>query len=45
MNKKNVARFKIKGIVKRSDFGIGGSYPGAIVSDEVIIDANVELDK
>ena len=45
MNKKNVAGFKIKGVVKRSDFGIGTSYPGAIVSDEVAIDANVELNK
>jgi polyisoprenoid-binding protein YceI len=45
MNKKNVAGFKIKGAIKRSDFGIGAAYPGAIVSDEVSIDANVELNK
>jgi len=45
MSKKTVAGFKIKGIVKRSDFGIATSFPNIVVSDEVTIDANVELDK
>ncbi len=45
MNKKSVAGFKIKGVVKRSDFDIATSTPGAIVSDEVSIDANLELNK
>lgn len=45
MSKKTVAGFKIKGTVKRSDFGIAPSFPVAVVSDEVTIDANVELNK
>jgi polyisoprenoid-binding protein YceI len=45
MSKKTVAGFKITGIVKRSDFGIGGSVPEAIVSDEVQIIANAEFIK
>lgn len=45
MNKKPVAGFKIRGTVKRSDFGIGSGAPNAIVSDEVEIIANVEVDK
>lgn len=45
MNKKSVAGFKIKGAVKRSDFDIATSTPNAIVSDEVTIDSNVELNK
>lgn len=45
MSKKSVAGFKIKGVVKRSDFGIATSFPTSIVSDEVTIDANVELNK
>jgi len=45
MTKKPVAGFKIRGTIKRSDFGIGGSTPTAVVSDEVDIIANVEIDK
>lgn len=45
MSKKPVAGFKIRGTVKRSDFGIGDGTPNAIVSDEVDIVANVEIDK
>ena len=45
MSKKPVAGFKIRGTVKRSDFGIGDGTPNAIVSDEVQIIANVEADK
>jgi polyisoprenoid-binding protein YceI len=45
MSKKNVAGFKIKGAVKRSDFNIATSFPTAVVSDEITIDANVELNK
>jgi len=43
MNKKTVAGFKITGTLKRSDFGIGGGTPSAIVSDEVLINANAEF--
>ncbi len=41
MNKKPVAGFRIRGSVKRSDFGIATGTPNAIVSDEVDIVANV----
>ena len=41
-----IAVFKIKGTVKRTDFfGIAPSFPVAVVSDEISIDANVELNK
>ena len=43
MSKKTIAGFKITGQLKRSDFGIGGGTPSAIVSDEVLIDANAEF--
>jgi len=45
MSKKTIAGFKITGKLKRSDFGIGGGTPSAIVSDEVLIDANAEFIK
>lgn len=45
MSKKAIVGFKITGQLKRSDFGIGGSTPTAIVSDEVLIDANAEFVK
>jgi polyisoprenoid-binding protein YceI len=44
-NKKTIAGFKVSGTVKRSDFSIGGSTPGAIVSDEVSLNANTEFVK
>ncbi|MBS1611199.1 MAG: YceI family protein [Bacteroidetes bacterium] len=44
-NKKTVAGFKITGTIKRSDFGIGESTPGAVVSDEVTLTSNVEITK
>lgn len=45
MSKKTIVGFKVTGTLKRSDFGIGGSTPGAIVSDEVQINANAEFIK
>lgn len=45
MSKKTIAGFKITGTLNRSDFGIGGSTPSAIVSDEVLINANAEFIK
>jgi len=45
MNKKTIAGFKVTGTLNRSDFGIGGSTPSAIVSDEVLINANAEFIK
>lgn len=45
MSKKAMAGFKITGKVKRSDFGIGGSMPTAILGEEVSILANAEFVK
>lgn len=43
--KKTIAGFKISGVIKRSDFGIGTSTPSAVVSDEVAITSNIEFTK
>ena len=43
--KKTISGFKVTGTLKRSDFGIGTSTPGAIVGDEVEINANAEFTK
>ena len=43
MNKKDIAVFTIKGLIKRSDFGIGSKFPSAMVGDEVTINATAEL--
>lgn len=45
MNKKVIAGFKVTGVIKRSDFGIGTTTPNAIVSDEIALIANVEFGK
>ena len=45
MNKKTVAGFRIRGNIKRKDFGVGADFSTAVVSDEVEINANLELDK
>lgn len=45
MSKKTVAGFKITGKLNRLDFGIGSNIPEAIVSNEVLIDANAEFIK
>ena len=42
-NKKDIAVFTIKGLIKRSDFGIGTKFPAAMVGDEVTINASAEL--
>jgi len=42
-NNKDIAVFTIKGVLKRSDFGIGSKFPVAMVGDEVTIDATAEL--
>jgi polyisoprenoid-binding protein YceI len=44
-NKKTIAGFKITGTIKRSDFGVGGGTPSAVVSDEVTLNANAEFIK
>jgi polyisoprenoid-binding protein YceI len=43
--KKTIAGFKIGGIIKRSDFGVGASTSGAVVSDEVTLNAKTEFAK
>ncbi|MBS1681846.1 MAG: YceI family protein [Bacteroidetes bacterium] len=42
-NKKTIAGFKVTGIFKRSDFGVG--TPSSVVSDEVELRANTEFVK
>jgi len=43
MNKKDIAVFTIKGILKRSDFGVGSKFPAAMIGDEITLNASVEL--
>jgi len=45
MSKKTTAGFKVTGVIKRTDFGVGTSFPTTIVSDEVRLDANTEFIK
>jgi polyisoprenoid-binding protein YceI len=45
MSKKTVAGFKITGKLNRLDYGIGASMPEAVVSNEILIDANAEFVK
>lgn len=45
MSKKSDAGFKLTGTINRADFGIGGKYPSAMVSDEVQIKADGEFAK
>jgi polyisoprenoid-binding protein YceI len=44
-NKKTLAAFKVSGIVKRSDFGVGASTPSGVVGDEVTLSAKTEFFK
>lgn len=41
--KNTKAGFTLKGMIKRSDFGVGASTPSAVVSDDVALDIKVEL--
>ena len=43
MSSKLTTAFQIEGTIKRSDFGVGGKFPEAIVSDEVRISASGEF--
>ena len=47
MDGKRVAAFEIMGTIKRSEFGVTWNAPvetgGVVVSDEVVLDANVEV--
>ena len=42
---KGVAGFKISGIIKRSDFDIGGAFANIVLGDEITLDANGEFKK
>ena len=44
-SKKTVAGFKVTGIVKRTEFGIGAGFPAPGLSDEVNLIADLELGK
>lgn len=44
-NKKTVAGFKVKGVIKRADFALAPGVPAAVVSDEININAGVEYFK
>jgi polyisoprenoid-binding protein YceI len=43
MSKANDAGFKLTGVLKRSDYNIGGMYPSAMLSDEITINADGEF--
>ncbi len=42
-SKKNILGFRVKGAIKRTDFGVGGSMGDAMLSNKVNINANVEF--
>jgi polyisoprenoid-binding protein YceI len=44
-NKQPIAGFKITGMIKRTDFGIGTSMSSNLIGDEVTIVANAEFSK
>ena len=43
MSKKEIAVFTIKGVLNRSEYGVGNKFPAAMVGDEVTINATAEL--
>jgi len=44
-NKKTLAAFKVSGVIKRSDFGVGAATPSGVVGDEVTLNAKTEFFK
>jgi polyisoprenoid-binding protein YceI len=44
-NNSTSAGFEVTGTLKRSDFNIGEKFPSAMISDEVIIEADLEFIK
>ena len=42
-NQKDIAGFKITGVLNRKDFGISATSPNGMLSDEVILTANAEF--
>jgi polyisoprenoid-binding protein YceI len=45
MTKKTVAGFRVSGVVKRSDFGISPATPPELLSNDVVIRANVQFEQ
>ncbi len=45
MTKKEMSGFKVTGAIKRSDFGIGNSFPAPMLSDVVNLIADLEFSK
>jgi polyisoprenoid-binding protein YceI len=45
MTKKTVAGFRVSGVIKRSEFGISPATPPEMLSNDVIIRANVQFEK
>jgi polyisoprenoid-binding protein YceI len=45
MSKKEMAGFRITGIIKRSEFGIAPTMPGTMISENVAFVANTEFSK
>jgi polyisoprenoid-binding protein YceI len=45
MTKKLVAGFKVTGIISRSQFGIGPSFPSNFLGDDVVLNASAEFVK
>jgi polyisoprenoid-binding protein YceI len=43
--KKSVAGFKITGVIKRKDFGVGANFGNAMLSEDVTLVANAEIVK
>ena len=43
MSKKQTAGFQVTGVIKRSDFNLGSSFPAPMISDEVRIKADGEF--
>ena len=43
MNKHTTAGFQVKGVLKRTDYNLGPKFPEALVSNDVMIIANVEF--
>jgi polyisoprenoid-binding protein YceI len=39
----DLAGFKVTGVIKRSDFNIGSSLPASVASDEVQLNADIEV--
>jgi polyisoprenoid-binding protein YceI len=41
----DVAGFKVTGTIKRTDFGVGKDFPSAVASDEMQVNADIEISK